>query len=694
MLRLPSTIKARFFFAMGIMAVLFLGVGLTAVTAFNWFGQSTEQALEKNVPAIETGYQTAARAYTIANAIRSFANTSNPARLDHQYRQLSGSLNSLVEQVKTIRGLDISTEATGLRQRAETLSARLDSIYESRLQELLLEDRRRAIIRESNGILQKVKEEIEPIKNNAGFELNIALYSLINEDRTPSDSLRQRFFESDLPNFQYSLEVEADAGHAHDLITQAFNENNPRMVKSHQEEFESLAEELSLHIKSFGPAADISNLATSINKLIVLGNGPENLFEQTMILLEQRSQTSKAVASAIQDAAELASLAQNLSMQLSKNIDSTADQLTSLNAKGTILVILLTTMGLFLAGLTAWALVGRVVINRLYDLRNLMEAGQKGVYIRDQIPLKGSDEIAEICRALDFFLNRIEQDVEQLVQSEQDIRASKEKAEAALTELHMTQESLIQSEKLASIATLVAGVAHELNTPLGAALSVVSHLYAKVETFGNKLDSGQLRKSDVQRFYDFIVEGTQILRVNIDRTIELVERFKQLSGDQPMDQKRMVNLSEFLAGCLAGREAQLRDKDIDISIYCPDEIDIATHPVALSQVLTTLIMNSLAHAFDANDTGLVSILANEAPDGVTIVYEDNGCGMNEEQLRKIFDPYQTSLSDQNRTGLGMLLVHNLVTLRLSGKITAESSPGKGTRFEIHLPTEIRNRNAA
>lgn len=694
MFKLPSTIKARFYLAMGVMAVLFLGAGLTSISAFYFVGRTTRQAQETNLPAIETGYLAAARAHIIANDIQNFVSTSNPARLDYQYKKLSGSLEKLVRQIATIRGHNLTTEVDQMRRQAETLSARLTSIYQSRMEELQIENQRRLLMRKGNETLKRINEKIQPIKNNAGFELNVALYGLINEKQKPTDSLRRRFFESDLPNFQYSLEVESSAGQAHALLTQAFNENNPRVVSTFQASFQSVADKLQRHMESFGPDAKTEDLKELVSQLTSLGLVPDNLFQQTLLLLERRAQTAKAVTSAIEDASHFASLGQTLSGQVAVNVRNTAEDLNALNHRGTILVIILTGLGLLLAATTAWVLVGRMVINRLYNLRNLMELGQKGVYIRDQIPLKGIDEIADICRALDFFLNRIEQDVERMVESERDIRASKEKAEAALAELHMTQESLIQSEKLASIATLVAGVAHELNTPLGAAVSVVSHLYAKVEIFGEHLKEGRLKKSDVQRFYDFVTEGTQILQVNIDRTIELIERFKQLSRDKPMDQKRVVNLNEFLAGCLADREEHLRDRQIDVSIYCPDKVNIKTHPVALSQIMTTLIMNSLTHAYDADATGHINILANTTAQGVTIVYEDNGCGMTEEQTRKIFDPYQSSIKDGEKTGLGMLLVHNLVTLRLGGEIAVESSPGNGTRFELHLPMEVRDQNAA
>lgn len=694
MVHLPATIKARFYLAMGVMAILILGVGLTAVTIFNWFGRSTERALQTNVPAIENGYRAAARAHTIANAIQAFANTSSPTRLDHQYRQLSASLDRLLLQVEDLADDETGSVVGDLRSQAGALSGRLQNIHEGRLLEISGERRRTEIARQSNELLRHINEEIEPIKNNAGFELNIALYGMIQEGRAPTESLRQRFFESDLPNFQYSLEVEASAGQAHALLAQAFHETNPRAVQILRQNFEQVSEQLDLHIASFGPTAEIEQLAGYLNQLQSLGVDEGNLFERSLELLELRARTAKNVVAAMSDAAQLAAHAEALSHQLSRNVTSTADQLNSLNERGTIIVILLTAMGLILAGITAWVLVGRVVIDRLRHLRDLMDAGQKGVYIRDQIPLAGSDEISDICRALDYFLNRLEQDVDKLIASEKDVRAAKEKAEAALTELHTTQESLIQSEKLASIATLVAGVAHELNTPLGAAVGVVSHLNKKMEAFGETLDEGQLRKAEVKRFYDFVREGAQILRVNIDRTIELIQRFKQLSGNQPLDQKRLVNLSEFLAGCLADREIHLRDRHIDVSIYCPDDVDIMTHPVALSQILTTLIMNSLTHAFDADDTGFISIMANATVGGVNIVYEDNGSGMTEEQASKIFEPYQASLTDSHKTGLGMLLVHNIVTLRLGGKITVESRPGEGTKFEIHLPTEVRDRNAA
>jgi signal transduction histidine kinase len=297
------------------------------------------------------------------------------------------------------------------------------------------------------------------------------------------------------------------------------------------------------------------------------------------------------------------------------------------------------------------------------------------------------DELGDMARATNIFITEIGR-------REQALRKSKDRADAALLELQKTQTDLIQAEKLASLGQLVAGVAHEINTPLGIALTTATLLGDEAKRFREEAGSGKLQRSVLERFTERMREGTQLLYGNLTRAADLVHSFKQVAADQASGERRQFKMDEWLQDLLTSLSPVLRKTKHTIEIECPPGIEVDTYPGALGQVITNLITNAIAHAYDEDQAGRFSIRVSEPRiDTVRIVFSDDGRGIPQEHTAKVFDPFFTTGRSSGSTGLGLHIVYNLVTSRLQGRINLYSRVGKGTRFTIDVPKVVAETTA-
>ena len=292
------------------------------------------------------------------------------------------------------------------------------------------------------------------------------------------------------------------------------------------------------------------------------------------------------------------------------------------------------------------------------------------------------DELGEMARAANFF-------VAEIGKRETDLREAKERTDTALEELQRAQSDLIQAEKLASLGQLVAGIAHEINTPVGIALTTGTQLGEDVARFEEAAESGQLRRSTLQQFVDRMKEGARLLFVNLNRAAELVHSFKQVAADQTSGERRRFDMDLWLEELMTSLGPALRRSKHKVIIDCREGLNVDTYPGALSQVLTNLVMNALTHAFQDGQIGHISIVVSEPEaNRVRIDFSDNGRGIDKWNIGRVFDPFFTTGRSMGSTGLGLHIVYNLVTGLLQGKIEVESKTGIGTRFIIDLPTSI------
>lgn len=247
------------------------------------------------------------------------------------------------------------------------------------------------------------------------------------------------------------------------------------------------------------------------------------------------------------------------------------------------------------------------------------------------------------------------------------------------------QAQIIQAEKLASLAELMGEFSHELETPIGIILTAQTHLAERLETFRTLMDANQLTKSKLTNFIDTVEDSTKLTIANVNRAIERTSSFKRLSVDQCSEERRHFNLYNYLHHIELALRSKFINTDHNIVIECEGEITIDSFPGALSQVVINLINNSLIHAFEDNDKGLIELKVNRKDDGVSIEYRDNGQGIAPDHLPKIFSQYYTSKPQEGGTGLGLYLVKSIVEKKLNGHLICTSELGKGTVFVIDLP---------
>jgi len=259
------------------------------------------------------------------------------------------------------------------------------------------------------------------------------------------------------------------------------------------------------------------------------------------------------------------------------------------------------------------------------------------------------------------------------------------KLQATLEQLQNTQDDLVQAEKMASLGGLVAGVAHEINTPIGVSVTAVSHLKERADRIAKSFSDGSLRKSDFAGFVETATASTGIIQTNLNRASDLIKSFKQVAVDQTSEEKRQINVLSYVEEVLESLKPNLRRTKHEVTVMGNRNVRIDTHPGALSQIITNLVMNSVIHAFDDDSVGHIQITVAENAGDVSLLYADDGKGMDEGVRSKIFEPFFTTKRGSGGSGLGMHILYNQVTQTLGGTIDLHSTPGRGTAFEITIP---------
>jgi len=266
---------------------------------------------------------------------------------------------------------------------------------------------------------------------------------------------------------------------------------------------------------------------------------------------------------------------------------------------------------------------------------------------------------------------------------------SLERANAELVQtldtLRSTQDRLLQADKLAALGSLVAGVAHEINTPIGNALMAVSTLSERLRQFQQRLEQG-LRRSELDALVQHAGTATDIAERNLSRAADLVSSFKQVAVDQTSAQRRRFQLDEVVREILLTLQPQLRRTPFVVEVDVPADIWLDSYPGPLGQVLSNLIQNALLHGLAGRDQGRVRIEAQQTQEScLRLSVADDGCGIPAHLHDRVFEPFFTTRLGQGGSGLGLPIVHNLVTGVLGGRLELESNPGLGTRFLITCP---------
>ncbi|MGA8601387.1 MAG: HAMP domain-containing sensor histidine kinase [Beijerinckiaceae bacterium] len=351
----------------------------------------------------------------------------------------------------------------------------------------------------------------------------------------------------------------------------------------------------------------------------------------------------------------------------------------------------LKTIYILIAGVTAvflvfiiifGVLIVRSIITPLQDLAASMDAIVAGDLKSRVRGLDAKDEIGVMARAIEVFRENAIAKVE----AEEELRRSKQRTENAYMELRKTQDSLIEAEKLAALGGLVAGVAHEVNNPVGISLTVASSLARRCELFSDELARGELKRSQLTEFIQRNREAATQLVANLQRAGELIQSFKQVAVDRSHIERRVFDLKELTEQVIASLRPGLSKSRVTLTFTCEPGITMNSYPGPYGQVVTNIVLNAVAHAFPPGQSGTMEVhAALEDADQVAITFSDNGRGMAPDVRRRAFEPFFTTRRSQGGTGLGLHIVHNIITGRLGGRISISSEPERGTTFRVVIP---------
>jgi signal transduction histidine kinase/ligand-binding sensor domain-containing protein len=302
--------------------------------------------------------------------------------------------------------------------------------------------------------------------------------------------------------------------------------------------------------------------------------------------------------------------------------------------------------------------------------------------LKDKEILEG--EVKQRTRQIANQNEELKQQKEEILTANEELEQQKEELQITLENLKQTQTQLIQSEKLAALGGLVAGVAHEINTPVGISVTAASNMAEETRQMADLYKENKISRADFKEYLNTANQSAKLILSNMEKTASMVQSFKQVSVDQSTEQKREFKLREYTEDVIRSLYPRLKEKKIEITLDIEEKLELDSYPGAYSQILANLLLNSLVHGFSKKEAGEVKISATEHPDGIEITYRDNGIGIPPDNLERIFDPFFTT-NKKVGTGLGLHIVYNLVTQKLMGSVNCESKVEYGTKFIIKIP---------
>ncbi len=287
---------------------------------------------------------------------------------------------------------------------------------------------------------------------------------------------------------------------------------------------------------------------------------------------------------------------------------------------------------------------------------------------------------------------KVEQRTKDLLMMNEELQDVNKELHYTLENLQQTQAQLVHAEKMASLGSLVAGIAHEINTPVGVGVTATSHLQKVTKDFTDLYAAGDLKRRDLSNYLADSEEALSIIYSNLERASQLIRSFKQVSADQSSEARRVFNIKQYLNEILLSLQPKIKRTQHTIIVHCDDTLQIDSFPGAFGQIITNLIMNSLLHAYDPDQEGKLTIIILKDLDTISLMYSDDGKGMSKEVVAQIFNPFFTTKRGMGGTGLGLYILYNLVKQQFNGTIECDSQLGKGTKFIIKIPVEGRANN--
>lgn len=337
---------------------------------------------------------------------------------------------------------------------------------------------------------------------------------------------------------------------------------------------------------------------------------------------------------------------------------------------------------------TCWMGVPMISSNILHGIIVVQSYDHKIVFTDSDLELL-SYVGHHVARAIESAINMKQRTDAQLKLAKQHrvLEEQHKELKDTLLKLQRTQQKLVQQEKMASLGGLVAGIAHEINTPLGICVTGVSHLIEELRFAKQALDNEELTESILLEFFEEVENAGEILTANTKRAADLVQSFKQVAVDQSSNSIRDINLAHYIQEVLLSLRPTLKKVKHSITVQCDDHINISANAGAISQVLSNLILNSIKHGFEGIEQGKIIINVEEKKNNVILRYADDGVGLDAEAMSQLFEPFYTTKRGDGGSGLGTHLVYNLVTAALHGRLEAKSEPNKGLAYLIKFPTQ-------
>lgn len=337
------------------------------------------------------------------------------------------------------------------------------------------------------------------------------------------------------------------------------------------------------------------------------------------------------------------------------------------------------------------------------DLLDLVHQVARNKDYRVRAPIAELREFNQLNRAFNTMMDRVEGQLYKMEQAEQEIMQLNQSLEQKISErtsalkesnqellntlatLHKYQNQIVETEKMASLGQMVAGIAHEVNTPIGLGVTASTLLQDKVHEIEQAFEKKTLSSNQLARFLGDSKENLGIIYRNLERAAGLISSFKQVAVDQSNDSMRQFNMQQLLNEVVLSLRPNLKKTQHQLKINCAADLIITSKPGPINQILINLIMNSLIHAFDEGEAGEIIIDVQIKQHRCYLHYSDNGKGVPEHIRKRIFDPFVTTRRGDGGSGLGLHLVYNLVTQALNGKINLESQLGEGIQIDVDFP---------
>lgn len=265
------------------------------------------------------------------------------------------------------------------------------------------------------------------------------------------------------------------------------------------------------------------------------------------------------------------------------------------------------------------------------------------------------------------------------------LKESNQELLSTLEKLHQFQSQLVETEKMASLGDMVAGIAHEVNTPIGLGITASTLMSDSHQTIKQAFEDKTLKSSQLKKFLIQSEENIDIIYRNLERAAKLISSFKKVAVDQSSADTRVFNVKELIEEVTLTLQAKLNEEHVILTIDCPENLTIESKPGPINQILINLILNSIIHGFENRTHGAITISVMHLSDQLHVSYQDDGIGVDENIKTKVFEPFTTTKRGSGGSGLGLHLVYNLVTQALNGHIEFESSASEGTTFTLTFP---------